>query len=138
MLIRCTSCAPFAVTRAVIGRDDDQCLVVRPYFAEPQYQFTDQTVHVPDLREMSLVKRICVCGARSFEQPPSLLVSGLVVRSDVPASRRHVFELHMRQHRVHDVQACRLTVNRRQELREEPTTAVRDFARRCGTRPAEV
>lgn len=61
---RLTSVAPLAVTCTMIGCDDDERLVVCPYFAQTPNQITEETVREPDLRQMSLVERIGV-GPRS-------------------------------------------------------------------------
>ena len=65
---RLASGAAFAVTRTMIGGDDDERLIVRPDFAQPPDQITDETVDEPDLRQMSLVERIGIGRAHSFEQ----------------------------------------------------------------------
>ena len=105
--LRLASGAPFAVTRTVIGGDDDERLVVRPDVAQPPDQITDETVHESDLRQMSLVERIGVGRAHSLEQRLSTVHRGLVVRTTVPPSRRDVFERHVRQHQVDEVQPRR-------------------------------
>ena len=125
--LQLASAAAFAVTRTMIGGDDDERLVVHPDFAQPHDQITEQTVHEPDLRQMSLMEGIGVRSAHSLEQPLSPEYVGLIVRTAVPPSRRDVFERHVRQHQVKEVQSCRLTVNRRQELRERAASAVSDF-----------
>ena len=57
-----------------------------------------EPVHEPDLCQMPLVQRVGVRGAHLFEQLPSAEDRGLVIRRAVSASRRNVFERHMRQH----------------------------------------
>ena len=135
--LRLASGAAFEVTRTMIGGDDDERLLVRPDVAQPRDQITDETVHESDLRQMALVERIGIGRAHSLEQTLSAVHRGLVVRTTVPPSRRDVFERHMRQHQVDEVQPRRLIVNRRHELREHPATARSGSCRRRLTRPTE-
>ena len=67
VLLRLASGAAFAVTRAMVGRDDDESLVVHANFAQPARQVADQTIHESDLRQMPLMEDIGVRSARALE-----------------------------------------------------------------------
>ena len=115
--------APLAVTRAVIGGDDDESLVVRADFAQPADHIADETIGESDLRQMPLVKSVGVGRAHSLEQPSPPVHPRLVVRTTVTPSGRDVLERHMRQHQMDEVQARRSIVNRRHEMRKHSATA---------------
>ena len=92
----------------------------------------------PDLRQMPLVERVGVGRAHSLEQPPSPVHPRLVVRTAVAPSGRDVFERHVRQHQMDEVQPRGPIVNRRHELREHSATAASGPRRRRLARPAEL
>ena len=117
--------APFAVTRAMIGGDDDERLVVHPDFAQPR-----RSDRRPDGRRTRPAPDAAggACRRRPRSLPriiPSPVHRRLVVRTTVPASGRDVFERHVRQHQMDEVQPRRPIVNRRHELRKHSATAVR-------------
>ena len=114
VLLRLAPEAAFAVTRTMIGCNDDERLVINAHLAQPRDQITEQTVHEPNLCEMSLMERIGERRTRFPEYPRcSLVYVGAMVRTAVPPPRRDEFEWHMRQQEMDEVQPCRPTVDRR-------------------------
>jgi hypothetical protein len=67
----------------VIGRDDDERLVVHLSLAQSRYQSTDEMVDESHLREVTLMRGIGERRTRSLEGPS---VRSRVVEIGVPAS----------------------------------------------------
>lgn len=87
----------------MVGRDDDECLIVDAQLAKAGDQPAHQQIDEADLQQVPLVQRIGIGGAHPLEEPDAIFVAALIVGRVVATLRRHELEWHVRQQRVQEV-----------------------------------